>query len=371
MIDRRCLRYFDWISFLFMVALLGVGLLFVFSATYRPGQPVSLFFKKQLFGVVSGLIFYIIASIKDWRNFYRGGAIGYFVLLVLLAYTAVSGVLGMGATRWFSLGFFKFQPSEIAKFLFPVFVASYFYESKLPKYHFAEAPGFAFRDFLFPLGVLGVSFILIRKQPDLGTALIVLGSGLILLWFVGLSKYFFLAGFAFSIVAAPILWKCLKSYQQDRILVLFGYGDMRKERYQTEQSKIAVGSGGVWGKGFLNGTQSKLEFLPEDHTDFIFAVICEEWGLMGALCVIMLFVGLFVRLMRGIAEVSTAFDQVIALGLFLPVLLSVCINIGMVLGVLPIVGIPLPFVTYGITHLWITLVSLGWINNIAIRRFYF
>ncbi len=371
MIDRRCFRYFDWISFFAILALLGMGLLFVFSATYRPGKPISLFFKKQLFGVVSGLFVFFLASIQDWRNFYRSGAIAYFFLLALLAYTAVSGVLGMGASRWISLGFIRFQPSEIAKFLFPIFVACYFYETKIPKYRFSEVPGFAWRDFLFPLGVLGVSFILIRKQPDLGTALIVLGSGLILLWFVGLSKYFFLAGFVFSVIAAPLLWKCLKSYQQDRILVLFGYGDVRKERYQTEQSKIAVGSGGVWGKGLLKGTQSKLEFLPEDHTDFIFSVICEEWGLMGALSIIMLFMGLFVRLMRGIAQVQTAFDQVVALGLLLPILLSVCINIGMVLGILPIVGIPLSLVSYGITHLWITLASLGVINSISIRRFYF
>ena len=187
----------------------------------------------------------------------------------------------------------------------------------------------------------------------------------------GLSKYFLLAGLALSVAAAPLLWKCLKPYQQNRVLVMFGYGDARKERYQIEQSKIAIGSGGVLGKGLLKGTQNKLQFLPEDHTDFIFSVICEEWGLIGALMVILLFLALFMRLFFIIVSIETLFEQIIALGLMLPILLSVCINIGMVIGLLPIVGIPLPLVSYGMTNLIITFASLGWINNIAIRRFYY
>jgi rod shape determining protein RodA len=153
--------------------------------------------------------------------------------------------------------------------------------------------------------------------------------------------------------------------------VLFGQGDIRKERYQIEQSKIAIGSGGVIGKGILQGTQNKLQFLPEDHTDFIFSVICEETGFIGALFILLLFGMLFARIIFVIINVKNFFDQIVAIGLLIHLLLSVCINIAMVTGMLPIVGIPLPLVSYGITNLWITLASLGWLNNIAIRRFYY
>lgn len=372
MIDRRCFRYFDWISLLLTLALLAIGLAFVFSATYKVDVPCSMYFKKQLMGAGLGLVVYMIFSFVDLRATYRMWFIGYFVLLCLLLYTMIAGRWVMGAQRWVSvLGFFRFQPSELAKFFLPLFIAYYFCETTVPKYKFSQVPRLIYKDFLSPLGVLAVSFFLILKQPDLGTALIVLASGMVMLWFVGLSKYFFIVSLGISLAAAPILWKCLHSYQQNRVLVLMGYGDARKERYQIEQSKIAIGSGGVFGKGYLQGTQNKLNFLPEGRTDFIFSVICEEVGLLGALLVLLLFGLLFVRLLFVVITVETLFEQIVALGLLLPILLSVCINVGMVIGLLPIVGIPLPLVSYGLTNLIITMASLGWINNIAIRRFYY
>jgi rod shape determining protein RodA len=150
-----------------------------------------------------------------------------------------------------------------------------------------------------------------------------------------------------------------------------GYGNPQKERYQVEQSKIAIGSGGILGKGLLQGTQNKLEFLPEDHTDFIFSVMCEELGFVGAVFIIMLFCGLFTRILSIILKIPTPFETVVSIGLATPILLSVCINLGMVTGLLPTVGIQLPLFSYGITNLWVTLASLGGLNNIAIRRFYY
>jgi rod shape determining protein RodA len=351
-----------------MLALLGLGLLFVFSATYKPDAPYSLFFKKQLIGVGTGMLIYFYFCGKDFRRLARWGFVGYFVTLLLLMYSIVGGWIAMGAKRWISLYFFKFQPSELAKLCLPVFLASYFSELELPKFY--ANPPIPFRDFFFPLGMLFFTFVLILKQPDLGTALVVLCSGLIILWFIGIPRTFFLALALVGAIGTPVLWKCLKPYQQNRILVLFGYGDARKERYQIEQSKIAIGSGGIMGKGLLQGTQNKLEFLPEDHTDFIFSVICEEWGFLGALLIILLYALLLTRLVIVIAQVRNFFEQIVAVGLLTHILLSVGINIGMVTGMLPIVGIPLPLFSYGLTNLWITLASLGWLNNIAIRRFY-
>lgn len=369
MIDRRYFRYFDWFSFFVMLVMMGLGLLFVFSSTYSPEKPISLFFKKQLFGMVSGLCIYFFFCIKDLRNVARIGFFLYFGILLLLFYTIISGWTAMGAKRWVSLYFFRFQPSDLAKLFLPVFIASYFGDEQVGATQVQEFR--SFKRFLFPLAVLFLSFILVVKQPDLGTGLIILLSGFILLWLLGLSKRFFLISGLCFILGAPLLWTLLKPYQQKRILVLLGYGDLKKERYQVEQSKIAIGSGGLYGKGLLQGTQNKLNFLPEDHTDFIFSVICEEWGFIGALIVIFLFLCLFVRLIFIIYHIPSLFDQVVGLGMLIHLLLSVCINIGMVIGILPIVGIPLPLFSYGLTNLWITFISLGWLNNIAIRRFYY
>jgi rod shape determining protein RodA len=368
MIYKRYFRYFDWISFFVMLFILGIGLLFVFSSTYRPNKIFSIFFKKQLLGVFGGILIYLFFSLKDLRNFTSTSYYIYFCVLLLLAYTVFGGQIGMGACRWISLYFFRFQPSELVKIFFPAFVAVYFGEQNSLKYF--QVTQIPFVDFLCPLTILLVNFILIMKQPDLGTAIITLFSGLILFWFIGINKKFFIILGLIISLGAPVFWKTLLPYQKQRILVFLGYGSSKKERYQIEQSKIAIGSGKLFGRGLLKGMQNKLEFLPEDHTDFIFSVVCEEWGLIGAFLVLFLFACLMIRLLIVTTQVSSFFNQIIALGLISPILLSICVNIGMVIGILPIVGIPLPLFSYGISNLWITMLSLGWLNNIVIRRFY-
>ena len=367
MIDQRYIRYFDWIGFILILSLLSIGLLFVFSATYRPSNPLSLFFKKQTLGAISGLAIYFFFCFKNLKNLSRIGFFTYFIILALLVYTIASGWMGMGARRWISLYLFRFQPSELAKLFFPVFIAYYFVEQDTPKYHIHKQQ-LSIKVVWFPMFVLFTSFLLILKQPDLGTALLLLLSGFVLLWFIGIDHKFFIALSLITLLGAPVAWTVLKPYQKQRIFVLFGYGDIKKERYQVEQSKIAIGSGGLTGKGLLNGTQNKLEFLPEDHTDFIFSVICEEWGFVGALIVLLLFSLLFSRLLYIIFATASFFDQIVGIGLLIHIMLSVCINIGMVVGILPIVGLPLPLFSYGLSNLWVTMASLGWLNNIAIRR---
>lgn len=367
--DRRYFRYFDWISFFLVLVLLGLGLLFVFSATYRPDKPISLFFKKQLCGAAVGMLIYFFFCAFDVQRLSRWGVGAYMLTIMLMVYAFVGGLVALGAKRWLSLYFFRFQPSELAKLFLPAFIASYFSELEIPKYF--VYPPISWQDFLVPVSVVGFSFLLILKQPDLGTALIVLSSGLLLFWFIGIPRKFFIVLALVGAVAMPLMWKCLKPYQKTRILVLLGYGDAKKERYQVEQSKIAIGSGGMSGKGFLKGTQNKFEFLPEDHTDFIFSVVCEEWGFIGALLIIFLYALLFSRILYVIVQVPNFFHQIVGIGLVGHILISTCVNVGMVTGMLPTVGIPLPLFSYGITNLWVTLASLGWLNNIAIRRFYF
>lgn len=363
LIDRRYFRYFDWISFFTLIILTSIGLFFVFSATYTPEQPFSIFFKKQAFGILSGFIIYFLCSATDFRVLMRWGYFAYFGVIALLIFTIVKGSIGMGGQRWIDLGFFKMQPSELAKLLFPAYATYYFYTEK-------DTLSFSLRQFLPVLGMLGISFILILKQPDLGTALVLLFSGLIMIWLAGMHKTFFMSGALLLLITAPISWHMLKPYQQKRVLVFLGQGDSKKERYQIEQSQIAIGSGGMIGKGLLQGTQNKLQFLPESRTDFIFSVIAEETGFLGALCIMILYGILFFQLLWIAYSIKSPFIQLLAIGLTLPIILSTLINIGMVTGLLPVVGIPLPFISYGLSNLWVNFASLGWFNGIAIRRFY-
>lgn len=363
LIDRRYIRYFDWISFFIILALALIGLFFVFSATYRPEQPYSLFFKKQAIGIGVGILIYLLCSIIDFRAFLRYGYFAYFILLGILFFTILKGSVAMGGQRWFNLGFIKVQPSELAKLLFPAYASYYCFTE-------GDSLSFTFTQYLPLLTVLTLSFILILKQPDLGTALIVLISGLIIVWLAGLSRTFFIIGGIIFIISAPLSWHMLKEYQKQRVLVFLGQGDSQKERYQIEQSEIAIGSGGLYGKGLLRGTQNKCQFLPESRTDFIFSVIAEETGFLGTLLIVLLFMCLFIRFYMIILSITSPFIQLFATGLILPIILSTLINIGMVTGLLPVVGIPLPLISYGLSNLWVTYASLGWFNNIAIHRFY-
>ncbi len=369
-------RSSDWLSFVLTFLLAAIGLVSIFSATYTTAHPFSLFFKKQLIGICIGIGLYWLFAKLDYRSLMRWGYFCYFGVLGLLIFTLIKGSIGMGAQRWINLFFFKFQPSELTKPLFPAFFAYYLFThretdpstliraSRLGKLRRTSS----LRDMTPIIGVLFVSFVLIMKQPDLGTALLILFSGLILLWLAGISKKFFLYGCILFILTTPLSWYLLKPYQRNRIAVFVGYGTTQKERYQLEQAAIAVGSGGLRGKGFLQGTQNTLQFLPESRTDFIFAVIAEEWGFLGALFVLLLYVLLFIRSFFMIQNIETPYLQLLALGLLIHLVLSMLINICMVLGMLPIVGIPLPLMSYGLTNLLISFISLGWLQGIYIQR---
>lgn len=359
-LGTRSLRYFDWASFALMLILSLIGLVFVFSATYRPEQPFSVFFTKQCLGFACALGIYTICALIDYRTLERFSYLFYFFIIGLLTFTLFKGSIGMGAQRWISVGIFKFQPSELAKLFFPPFV-TYYLTSDLD-----ERPTLS--TFIPLLAILAISTVLVLKQPDLGTALILFFSGFILLWLAGLSKKFFLWFIIISAICTPLLWHNLKPYQKQRIAVFLGQGDSKKERYQIEQSHIAVGGGGLFGKGFLQGTQNKFQFLPESRTDFIFSVLCEEMGFIGALGLLLLYFLFFSRLVYLISTCPTWHMQLLASGLVIHIILSALINLGMVLGLLPIVGIPLPLMSYGLTNLWITYASLGWFNGIMMKR---
>lgn len=361
-LEYRIIKYFDPVQFILVVVLALIGLLTLFSATYSTERPFSFFFSKQVFGLTSGIAIYLICSLIDYRSLLRWGYFGYIFVIGLLLFTLAKGSIGMGAQRWLNLGFVKLQPSEIAKLLFPTYAAYHLHVDNSQQKNLLVT-------FLPIIVMLAASFVLILKQPDLGTALIVIFTGLILMWLAGFPKKLFFAGLMIFLITAPLTWHyVLKPYQKNRIAVFLGYGDSHKERYQIEQALIAIGSGGIWGKGFLKGTQNKLKFLPESRTDFIFAVLCEEWGLVGALTIIMLYILLFIRMGYMVLSLYDPVIQLFAIGSVTHIVLSAIINMGMVVGLLPIVGIPLPLMSYGLSNLWITCASFGYFSRITMQQ---
>lgn len=359
--QRQYRDYFDWLSFWLIVTISCMGLMAIFSATYQAEDFFSLFFKKQSFGFLSGLLIYGYCATIDTQRAIRAGYFAYFALLILLLITLLKGSVGMGAQRWIDLKIVRFQPSELAKLLLPPFI-TYYLQTHDEEY------SFSFNDFLPLLGIIGLSFLVVLKQPDLGTALVIAFSGMVMLWYAGLSKRFFIISAIIVGLSAPLLYQLLKPYQKKRIEVFLGAGDSKKERYHIEQSMIAIGSGGLTGKGFLQGTQNKLAFLPESRTDFIFAVLCEEMGLLGALLLLALYIALIIRTLLRIYSLQNFYHQLLCLGLIAPIAFSIIVNCGMVTGLLPVVGIPLPFMSYGVTHLWMTFAIMGLINGITTRN---
>lgn len=353
----RSMRSFDWVSIWLLVILSSIGLLAVYSATYTADIPCSGFFYKQCLGVITGFLLFFAISCSNYKTLQYWGVSLFVFTTGLLVFTLIKGSMGgWGAQRWINLGFIKFQPSELTKLFFPAFFTYFVNGEDLHR---------SFKSFIPTLLVLGFSTVLVLKQPDLGTALIILGSGMILLWIANIGRTFFMCATLLGVIGAPVVWNHLHHYQKQRVVVFLGGGSSQKERYQVEQSRIAIGSGGTWGKGFLQGTQNKLNFLPASHTDFIFSVIGEEFGFIGSCLVILLFCLLFLRMLFKISRMPYAPAQLLAMGLIAPVILSTIVNMSMVIGMLPAVGIPLPFITYGITHLWIGFASLGWYNSIV------
>lgn len=359
--DRRFYTFFNWPLFLTLCCLSAIGLAFVFSTTYTMHTPFSLFFKKQLFGVISGLVLYLLLSHSNHHTLLHWSYPFYYMVIGMLIFTLLKGHIGMGGQRWINFGLFKLQPSELTKICFPAFVAHYCLTR-------ADIKPYSYRDYLYLGTYLALSLILILKQPDLGTGLIVLFSALILFWLLSLPQRLFFYSLLVVLLGAPLLWTSLKPYQQKRVTTFLGYGDAQHERYQIEQSKIAIGSGGLTGKGFLQGTQNRLQFLPERRTDFIAAIIAEEWGLIGIVGVLILYGIVFLQLFVLIMQLETQATQLLAVGLATPIILSVLINIGMVTGLVPVVGIPLPFLSYGISNLWVSYASLGWLQGMVIHQ---
>lgn len=372
MLDRRQFANLPWgmIGLIFGVALIGVTT--VYSATYTSKGPSPLYY-KQLTWVAIGLLIMVFSIIPDYHTIGRYAYVLYAISLVLLLLVMVMGRTGMGAQRWLAIGPFAFQPSELAKLSVTLALARYFAED--PK-----RGGYDLRDLAIPGVMVMVPLVLVLKQPDLGTALMLLLTSSLIIMIAGIRVRSVIivlligATIASAVFLVPPvrhkIWGKLKPYQQNRIRAFVDPGsDPLGSGYHANQSKIAVGSGQITGKGFRQGTQSQMAFLPERHTDFIFAVISEEHGLIGAGLLVILYL---VLLLAGVDTATKAKDRLgvlMAGGIVSMISLYVFINVGMALGIVPVVGVPLPLVSYGGTSIITTFLALGLLLNIQTRRF--
>ncbi|OGQ96543.1 MAG: rod shape-determining protein RodA [Deltaproteobacteria bacterium RIFOXYD12_FULL_57_12] len=361
--DRRLLYNFDWIMLGAVLAVTTMGLINLYSSS-NTGAGASPIFYKQLTFFFAGLGLVLLAISIDYRRLLIWNYPCYWLIILLLLAALLLGKTVGGSQRWLNLGFFRLQPSEPAKLMLIITLASYYYRKDTGK-------GFTIGELIVPALLTVLPFALIVKQPDLGTALILAAVFISMTLFVKLRRNTVAILLSFCLAAIPLGWKFfLKPYQRQRIETFLNpEGDPMNSGYHIMQSKIAVGSGLKFGKGYLDGTQGHLHFLPERHTDFAFSVWAEEWGFAGCLFFLACY---FLLILWGLNIGLTSRDKfgvLLVFGIVSLIFWQAIINLCMVMGLLPVVGIPLPLFSYGGSSLLTTMLAVGILINIRMRRY--
>jgi rod shape determining protein RodA len=339
-----------------LLLLSGFGLIVLYSAS---GQDMAQVQRQLIrlgfaFAVMVAVAQVHPATLKRWSPWL------YLVGIGLLIAVLVFGHVGKGAQRWLNLGFIRFQPSEMVKLAVPMMIAWFLSEKALPP---------DWKRLLASLIMIVVPVLLIFKQPDLGTSLLVASAGVFALFLAGISWKIITGALASLAALAPALWFFMKDYQRQRVLTFMDpESDPLGSGYHIIQSKIAIGSGGVYGKGWLNGTQSHLEFLPERHTDFIFAVLAEEFGFIGIVILLMLYLLIIFRGLYIASRGQDTYSRLLGGSLILVFFVYLFVNTGMVSGILPVVGVPLPLISYGGTSLVTLMAGFGILMSIHTHR---
>lgn len=330
--------------------------------TYNTGTS---YHQRQILWFFISLIVMILVTMFDYRLLGKLSFWGHIILIILLVFVLLYGTGGPGSRvqRWIKLGPIFFQPSEFVKFTLVLYLSYFFSDSR-------RINNLGFKDIIWPLVVTIIPFVLIIKQPDLGTAGILVFVFISMIFLVGLRYKVILITSISGLVSLPFIWFfLLREYQRNRILTLVNpESDPLGKGYQIIQSKIAVGSGNLWGKGFLEGTQAKLNFLPARHTDFIFSIFTEEWGFVGGCTLIGLYILLISRCLKYVGKSKDRSGTILTVGITSVLVSHIIINIGMVIGLLPIVGMPLPFMSYGGSAMISNMIGIGLILNVRMRR---
>ena len=339
----------------------AIGCLLIYSATYFTDPTLDIL-RKQLLWVGIGFALMIVFMVVDYHVFFEIAPFLYAIGNVLLVYLLLWGKLTAHVKSWIHIGTFQFQPSEFMKIFTALMLARYF-ENHQSVYLDVRA-------FLRVMLIIGIPVGLIAVEPDLGTALSFLPLIAVAMFFGGIKWKVWVAAVLIALILLPIGWVLLKPYQKDRIITFLNPDrDPLGKGYQVTQAKIAIGSGGVHGKGFKQGTQAKLEYLPARHTDFIFAVLGEEWGFIGVMIVLGLYLFLIVQALMFAKHARDRGGTFLAISLISFFIFHVLINVSMQIGVLPTTGIPLPLISYGGSSTMMFLIAVGLMANIDMRRF--
>lgn len=364
MFDRRLVQNFDWLLLALILVIAAIGIVNLYSAGYnRTPEGATPVYIKQMYWLGVGFGIMLFSLLYDYRHYEKLAYPLYLLSILLLLGVMVAGKMVSGSRRWLALGPLTLQPAELVKMAIILVLARYFH----------QRPNFSpltLKDLLVPLTLALVPALIIIKQPDLGSGLLVLAVAAAIILFAGVHWRTLMISVLTLVVAAPAAWPFLKDYQKQRIITFL---DPEKDPlgagYHIIQSKIAVGSGQFWGKGFLQGTQSQLYFLPEQHTDFVFSVFAEEWGFVGSSLLLLCYAGLILWGLQIARTCKDRFGQFLAVGVTALLFWQLFINLCMVTGLMPVVGIPLPLLSYGGSSLITTMFALGILLNIRMRRF--
>jgi rod shape determining protein RodA len=362
MFDRVVIKEFDLPLFLVTLLIFCMGLVFLHSASYQKAAEIGKNFTlSQVQWMAISLCAFILTISISYNKFINIAYALYGIIILLLISVLVVGGLIFGAKRWVNVAGMTFQPSEFAKLVVILAVARYLGRS--------EQTTRGFRDLLIPLALMSVPAVLILLQPDLGTAMILFPVVFAMLYVSGMGKKYLLRCLGVVVLCMPVFWFFLKDYQRNRLLVFINPDrDPLGAGYTIIQSKIALGSGGIAGKGWLSGTQNLLNFLPERHTDFIFSIVGEEWGFLGASLVILAYLFLITRCISAVNVTTDPGAKLLVTGIATMLALQIFINIGMTMGLVPVVGLPLPLISYGGSSLLTTMIAIGLVINVRMRR---
>ncbi|MFP5519051.1 MAG: rod shape-determining protein RodA [Bdellovibrionia bacterium] len=366
--ERNLFKKIDWNFIIIILVLNFIGLINLYSATHGPNSTdVANLFLQQIVWLAAGWTIFFICTFVDYMILTKIALVIYIMNFFAILYVTFFGEVALGAQRWIDFGFFRYQPSETMKLALIMLLA------KILSTRSSYGGGMGFKELATPLIALLIPFGLVVEQPDLGTAMMLAAIGSTMILFVKVKKSIIISAVIAVAIAIPMAWNfVLHDYQKNRVYTFISpTKDPRGTGYNSIQSRIAVGSGQFVGKGFRKGTQSQLEFLPERHTDFIYSVLSEEFGFVGSVSTIGLFCVLFLLGIRVASNARDKFGALLTVGVMAYVFWHMCVNIGMVIGLLPIVGVPLPLLSYGGSSMLTTMAGLGIVSSVAFRRYLF
>lgn len=346
------------------------GILSIYSSTYqKEGRLWQEIYKRQILWMILGLALFFLISNFNYRNLWDMTYFLYALMLLILFMVFALGVVRLGAQRWIRIAWFNFQPSEFAKLITMIFLSRYFSRKGATDVSLLSSKLGIFRGLILPFMFIAIPMGLIIEQPDLGSGMMIMLFFIAVLFFTGVKLRYILILVLLMILPLPLFWHFLRDYQKERLLVFLNPNiDPLGAGYTIINSKIAIGSGGIFGKGWLSGTQSQLHFLPESHTDFIFATFAEEWGFLGCIALLSLYYFLIHQGINIAQKTNDYFGKLLASGISLMLGIQVFVNIAMNLGLAPVVGVPLPLMSYGGSSTLVTFIALGILVNIDKTR---